>query len=180
MPKPKVAYTPPSPFALARAMAVLATVREELLAIDPNAIEDVALFQDTLEGEGGDALDLLANVVRQSIEAEALAEAVKTRKADLAARQTRFERRQEVLRRIARDALQALGLPKLEMPDFTASVANGRAKVLVTDDKALPDAFVRITRAPDREAIGEILRAGKQVRGATLSNPEPTLTVRAR
>ena len=170
----------PSPGETARAMEILMGAREELLSIDPMIALDTKLFQDMLEGEGGDAMDILANIVRQGVEADAMAEMIKARRAMLADRQDRFEKRREVLRRRARDALIALDLPLLETEDFTASITAGKTHVIITNEKALPDGFCRFTRAPNKDEIGEALRAGGRVEGAELSNPEPGMTVRLR
>lgn len=177
---PRPPAVAPSPGAMMRAMTVLAGLKDQLLAIDPTIVEDEKLYADMLEGEGGDALDVLARVVRASIDADDLAEAVKQRKQLLADRQTRFERRRDAMRRAALSVLQELALPKWEHAEFTISISEGRDKVIITDDKAIPDALCRITREPDKTAIGRLLKANTPVRGATLGNAEPFLSLRAR
>ena len=171
---------PPSPAALHRAFTLLSAVRDALLATDPTIADDPQLLHDMLEGEAGSALEVLARVVRASIDADDLADAAKSRKQAIGERQARFERRREALRNAALMALQALDLPRLEQPDFTASVGISRDKVLITDEKALPRKYTRTIIEPDREAIGEALRANVRVPGAMLSNGTPTLTIRGR
>jgi Gp157 protein len=167
---------PPSPNALHRATLTLRDMRERLIAIDPTIIEDIELFTDTLDGET-DALDVLADMVRAAIDAETMCEAIKARKADLDQRSARFARRQDALRRGVLEVMQDIGLPKLEREDFTASISAGRQGVRITDEKALTDQYVRVTREPNKIAIGDDLKAGKTVPGAVLSNPEPGLRV---
>jgi hypothetical protein len=171
---------PPSPNALHRATLTLQAVRAQLLAIDPTIVEDLALFTDTLDGEGGNALDVIADMVRAALDAEAMGEALKERASAMAARKARLERRATALRQGVLDALLAVGLPKLEREDFTASVGNGYQKVLITEIKLVPDAYVKTTREPMKTEIGAALKAGTAVPGAVLSNAGNSLTVRVR
>lgn len=175
-----VPTAPPSPFKMQQAMTILAGLRDTLLAIDPTIADDPRLFADMLEGEGGDAVAVIERVIRASIDADCMAEAAKLRKQDIAERQTRYERRCAALRKVAFDVLEALGLPRLEREDFTASVGDRAGKVIITDEKALPKAFTRTTIEPDKTLIAAELKAGRRVRGAVLSNPERGLTIRTR
>ena len=129
---------PSSPNALHRATLALRDLREKLIAIDPSIVEDVTLFGDMLDGESN-ALDVLADMVRAALEAEGWVELMKLRKADLDQRRARYERRSDALRAGVLAVLQDIGLPRLEREDFTASVTGGHRRVIITDDKALPE-----------------------------------------
>lgn len=181
MPKSRaLPVQPPTPEAIYRATIALRAVREQLIAVDPTIVEDLELFQDTLDGEAGNAIDILADMVRAALDAETMSEALKARAATMAARSSRLERRNAALRKAVLDTLVAINLPRLVREDFTASFGPGRQKVLITDETALPDTLMRITRTPDKELIGDLLKANKPVKGATLSNGETVLTVRVR
>jgi hypothetical protein len=180
MPKNRATPTPPpSPAALHQATLMLKAMRDQLIAIDPYIVEDTALFHDTLDGES-DALEVLADMVRAALDAETMAEAAKVRAAATTARAARLERRNAALRKAVLETLVAIDLRRLEREDFTASLGTGRQKVLITDDKLLPDTLMRITREPDKALIGDLLKANKPVAGATLSNGETVLAVRTR
>ncbi|HWJ40959.1 MAG TPA: siphovirus Gp157 family protein [Candidatus Limnocylindrales bacterium] len=169
-----------SPNAQHRALLTLRAIRDQLLAIDPSIIEDVPLFTDTLDGEGGDALDILSGMVRAALDAETMVAAIRLRKADLEQRAARFEKRNTSLRRAVLETMQDIGLPRLEREDFTATVGGNYRHVIINDDKVLPDDLVRVTRTPDKTAIGARLKDGEDVPGAVLSNAESGLTIRVR
>jgi hypothetical protein len=154
-------------------------VRESLLASFPELAEDEQALADTLEGETS-LIDAAASLIRSAIDDEAFEEACTNLAAEKEERAARFGRRAAKLREAALALLQAADLPKLEQPDFTASVGKSRGRVVISDETALPDAMFRTTRAPDKTAIGDALKDGQTVPGALLSNPEPTLTVRTR
>jgi len=170
----------PSAYRMEQAMSALLAVRQRLLQDDPDLADDERLFSDMLEGESGDAMEVLHRVLRASIAAKDMAEAADTRASDIAARRDRYRRRAEALRGAAFAALDALGIKKLELPDLTASVRAGQPVVVITDETALPEAFIRTKRDPDKALINAALKAGNTVPGAELSNSTPSLAVRTR
>jgi len=161
-------------------MSALLAVRQRLLQDDPDLADDEQLFSDMLEGEGGDAMEVLHRVLRASIAAKDMAEAADSRAIEIAARRDRYRRRAEALRGAAFAALDALGIKKLELPDLTASVRAGQPVVVITDEAALPEVCIRVTREPDKALIAAALKGGREVPGAELSNSSPSLTVRTR
>ena len=67
--------------------------------------------------------------------------------------------------------MNVLELSRVELPDLTASMARGTPQVVITDEAALPDAYLRVVpeqRAPDKAAILAALKAGFDVPGCTL------------
>ena len=170
----------PSPWQLEQAMSVLLSVRRRLLDDDPDIGNDERLFAGMLEGESGDAMDVIDNVIRASIEAASRAQAAKDIADHAAERAARYKRRAEALRGAAFAALSALDLRRLERPDFTATIGNGQRAVVITDEAALDRRFIRVTEAPDKAAIAAALKAGETVEGATMQNANPVLTVRVR
>lgn len=170
----------PSPFQLEQAMSVLMAVRSRLLEDDPDLADDERLMADMLEGETGDAMEVLHRMVRASLHAKSMAEAAKLRAADIAARAERYARRDAALRGGVFAAMDALQLRKIEQPDFTAGISAGTAGVVITDETVLPEAFVRTKREPDKATIAAALKAGDAVPGAELGNGPPRLTVRTK
>jgi hypothetical protein len=91
------------------------------------------------------------------------------------ARRDRYYARSVACRTALRDSLDVLGLRRLDDPEFTASLKAARPSVIVTDIDALPKEMLRVTVAPNKEAIGAALRAGTTVAGAELSNGGPAV-----
>ena len=178
--KRNVAPHQPSAWQLEQAMSVLLATAARLRTEDSELMEDERLFADMLEGEGGDAMDVLDRVIRASIVATSFAKEAKERADAIAERAARYKARADNLRGCAFAALTALELPKVERPDFTASVRAGQASVFIEDDAAVPDAMCKITRTPDKTMIGVALRAGNVVPGAALLDGIPSLAVRTR
>jgi hypothetical protein len=178
----KTADSPtPSDWQLNQALQILLTTAEALAAIDPTIKDDEKLYADMLEGEAGNALGIIESLIRSSNADDRLAEAARAEKADLAARQARFERRCEIKRAKAFAALEMLGMTRMERADFTAFRHKGFSHVVITDiDAGDLQPFVRIEKTPDKVAIGRLLKAGQDLDGATLSNPEPCMQVRVR
>ena len=165
---------------VSRARFLLEQVAAGLLDQDPQMRDDGALFLDMLDGEGGDALDLLRAALRASLEADAQARACKLRAAQLAERQRRHEGRAEALAAAVHQAMRDLGIPRLRDPEFTASRREGGERVEVADPALLPPAFVRTRREPDKAALLAALKAGDAIPGAVLARGDETLTVKVK
>ncbi len=163
---------------ISRARFILEQVAAELLDQDPQLRDDDTLFLDMLDGEGGDALDLLRLAMRASLEADAQAHACKLRIVQLAERQRRHEGRAEALEAAVHQAMRNLGIPRLRDPEFTASPRDGVMRVEVSDATCLPAAYVRTKHEPDKAALLAALKAGETIPGAALAQGEETLTVR--
>lgn len=138
----------------------------ELIAALP---EDERLRIDTIEGET-QLWELLDCYAEAALADKALIDKARERLERL---ERRAERAQSIVRRI----LDSVGLTRMERPLYTA-FTTFRSKPIVTDADELPASFMRT--APDMIAIGKTLRAGETVPGATLSNPEPSLTLSVR
>jgi hypothetical protein len=156
---------------------ILERLRAQLLELHPDMMTDEQLFTDQIDGST-DVLDKLRRILRHGIEASVFAEALKRHIDTLKQRKARFEAREDACRATVREAMDALGLTRLQSPDFTASIIPGRPRVVVPDVDALPDEFVRTTVEPDLSAIAAALKGGAEVPGASFSNSAPVLTVR--
>lgn len=163
------------PHDLTRAVAAHKELVERIRAAFPE--ESGYALADTIEGET--QLDsAVLSVLRLAIEREAFADALGCMMATMAVRQRRLVDGAQTLRRAARDAMIEGQLPKLTAPDMTASVRDGKPKVLVTNPAAVPDDYCEFERKIHKREIGDALAAGKDVPGAVLANGEPVLTVR--
>ena len=160
-----------------QALAARQLVAELQAADEALSDEDAecAISSETTLPEAIEAT-LLANA-----EDEAHAEALKALVARLSERAARKLERVQRRRFAILAALEMAGLRKLELAAATVSVGKGSPRVLVTDQAALPEKFLRqkVELKPDLKLLAEALKDGP-VEGAVLSNAIPTLTVRIR
>lgn len=171
----------PSPYRLEQAMSVLLAGAERL-ADDPETGRDEAMLADILGSDPAtaDAMDVLHRVLRAAVHARDMAEAADTRAKAIADRRDRYKRRAEMLRGVAFAAMDALGTRRVELPDLTASIAEGRPAVVVTDEAAIPSEYTRTVTTADKTALLHALRSGAEVPGATLSNGIPSIQIRTK
>lgn len=151
---------------------------ENLKIIHPELLEDDEAWLATLESET-DFNEILATIVRRIEDTKALVIGTKDRFEELKSRKDRFEHRVETLRNLAFKIMQAADLAKVELPEATLSLRAGTQQLVgEADPAALPDSLCKISRAPDRTAIKDALKTGKEVPGFSLSNSPPTLSIR--
>lgn len=170
--------TSPSAWKIETAMSVAHAVKERLLQSDPDLASDETAMRDTLDGET-DVYDVLRRLARFTLEAEAMEAVTKQRATNLAARQKRFAARADAARGAIFAMMQALDVQSFPDAEFTITVKTGRSAVYVSDEASIPDEFVRTTRAVDKSAISDALKAGKDVPGASFSNGIPSLQIKA-
>jgi len=138
---------------------------------------DEQLLLDSLEGET-DFHRFLAAVVDRTDDAEEIIDGIDIKMDERKARKARFEQRYEAMRALAMKLMDHAGVRKVVLPAATLSIRAGTARVIITDEAALPPDCIRTRTEPDKIAIKEHLARGEQVPGAELSNAEPTLALR--
>lgn len=153
-------------------------LREQLAEKFPD--EDEKTLHDTLEGMT-DLTDMLAELIRSSLDDKAFVIALKERMADMKERYERFENRAQKKRDLVWTTMERAGIKKIAMPDFTAGLRAGRPSVIITDEGQIPKQFW-IAQEPklDRRLISDVLKVGKEIPGTTLTNTSPTLSVRTK
>jgi type I site-specific restriction endonuclease len=164
------------PTDIAAALQEHRTFRTQLLAAFPELAEDEETLRDTLEGISDLDQQILA-ALRHAIEREAHGKAIAELVETMTARKRRLEEGARAIRGAALHAMQEAGLKKLAAADMTVSVGTGKAKVIITDDQAVPDDLCRVTRTPSKTDIAKALSEGREVPGIILGNPEPFLSV---
>jgi len=152
---------------------------DHLLLLYPELVEDEVLLADSLEGET-DLYELLRQIERKRRETLTMTGALAAEIAQLEVRQGRFERREQAMRDLIFKLLERANMKKVELPEATFSIRQGTAKVLITDEAEIPDSYCRIKREPNKLQIKEALNQGETVPGATLSNQEPSLSIRTK
>jgi hypothetical protein len=156
------------------AQALLSALREESAWSEQDA--EVAVESETNLLEALEAA-LLANA-EDAAHVDAIGVVVANLKARASRKAARIERRKGAIM----SALEIAGLQKIELATATLSVGKGHRKVIIIEEEAIPAEFMRekVTRYPDKEAIGKAIAEKRQVPGAELSNTMPSLTVRVK
>lgn len=164
--------------AIAQITSAVRSAVARMRADDPDT--DAEALAALVEQEAPEFNDMLAALCRAADEAEADMESVAARMLALTERQKRHRARIEAYRALIFAALDAAGQTKWKSPEFTVSITPGRPGVVITDPAAIPDAFVRIKREPDKTAIGAAIASGAEIPGADLRNGAPSLVIRSK
>ena len=147
------------------------------LKTDYGALDDETLA-DTLEGLS-DLPDLIAEIVRSSLEDQTLVAALKTRLSDMQERAGRLKERIDKKRALAGWAMGAAGLARVQQPDFSVALRPGAEKVVVEDEAQIEPAYL-VPQPPrvDRAGLLAALKRGETAQGARLTVGEPHIAVR--
>lgn len=168
--------TAPSFYAIQAAMAAAQSALSRLEAsgdVDTDEAAALAVLQE----EAPDIDTVLCRLLRAGDEAQTNVEAVSARVAALEGRKARYARQHAEYRRTVFAMLDALGLRKWRNAEFSVSITDGRPGVVITDEAALPEQFVRVTKTPDKTAIACALQAGNEIPGAEMRNGMPSMRV---
>lgn len=153
-------------------------IRDRVRELDPTIDEET--LADTVEGLT-DLHEIVQAVIRSALADEALARGLKGRITEMEDRLDRLQDRASKRRQIAKDVMVELDLKKITAPDFTVSIRPGMPALMVIDEAAVPKTYWE--PGPPRlkrQDLTHDLKNGEEVAGATLSNPEPILTVRTK
>lgn len=159
--------------------AIVAQRIDVLRRTYPELSDDDDLLLDALAGET-DLNEVAERIVAAELEATTMSDAIRVRRADLSERLARFERRIDTLRVLLKSLMDTAGIEKLVLPEATISITKARQVVAVTDVSALPQGYFTTVRQPDKKAIGEALKAGETIPGATLESGNPSLAIRTK
>jgi hypothetical protein len=153
-------------------------LRQRLLVEWPTLEEEWLL--DTLEGIT-DLHEMIAAVIRSALVDESLQTGLRLRVDEMKGRLTRLEDRGTKKRQLALEAMNEVGLKKLEQPDFTASARAGSPALIVIAEDKIPNTYW-LPQPPklDRQTILGELKRGAEIPGAQLSNPQAVLMVRTK
>jgi hypothetical protein len=114
--------------------------------------DDEDLFADMVHGETN-AVEVIARLHNDRAEALELIEGIKARESDLKARRTRLEARDKALKAAIGQVLRAVNLPKVELPEATYSVRDGKPRLEIVDIEAVPAGYLKFTPSPDKQQI---------------------------
>lgn len=143
----------------------------------PQLADDEDLLIDVLEGETNfhDVIAVLAKEIKVSKgQVSGIKEVIK----ELKDRQSRYEAREEFARGLIHKLMEMAGVKKLTLPVATVNITNVAPSVVITDEDAIPDTFMRIKKEPNKSAIKSAIEAGQSVSGAVMSNGSTTVSIR--
>jgi len=141
---------------------------------------DDETLADTLEGIS-DLPQMIEEIVRSSLEDEAMIASLKLRAEAMAARLSRLKERHQKKRQLVAWAMGAAGLAKLKACDFSVSVSEGALRLEVRDESFVPEIyFVPQPAKLDRAGITAALKRGEVVEGAQLVQGQPYISVSTR
>ena len=133
---------------------------------------DEQTIADTLEGLSGDLEAKATNVAKFVRNLEATAAQIKEAEASMAARRKALEKRADGLKRYLFSNMEFAGIQRIECPYFVLSIKSNPPAVDVFDAAQVPAEFMRQPEpppaAPDKAAIKDALKAGKDVPGCRL------------
>lgn len=133
---------------------------------------DDQTIADTLEGLAGAVEVKSTNVALFVRNLEASADAIKAAEEKMAARRRAIENRANSLREYLKIQMLRTGIVKVECPYFKISIRDNPAAVVIDATNLIPDAYLHQPEpppaAPDKKAIGQALKDGKDVPGAHL------------
>jgi hypothetical protein len=113
-------------------------LKERLSAI--YSLEEEETLLDTLEGIT-DLHEMIAAIIRSALVDEALQVGLRSRLEEMRTRLSRLAERGLKKRQLALEAMNEVGLKKLEQPDFTASTRIGSPFLIVIAEAAIPDTY---------------------------------------
>lgn len=133
---------------------------------------DEQTIADTLEGLTGDLEVKATNVAMFVRNLESSAEAIKAAEYSMSARRKAIEARAKRIREYLQAQMMRTGINKIECPYFKLAIRDNPPAVVIDAESQIPAEFMRTPEppppTPDKKAIAEALKAGRDVSGAHL------------
>jgi len=130
----------------------LAEIHRIATELDVLCGDDELLFADMLEGET-DLFTIIGKLHRHISADLELITGIAERQADLAERKRRLSARVDAAKASVGKFLRAAKLPKVDLPEATYSVRDGKPSLAIVNPAAVPDDLCRVKREPDKAAI---------------------------
>lgn len=123
-------------------------------ALDTLCDGDERLFHDMLVGET-DIDHIVSRIHEQIARDEEMLAGIAERQNALAERKQRIAARKDGAKALIGRVLRIGHLTKLELPEVTYSIRDGKPALKVVDSEAVPHELQRIKREPDKAKINE-------------------------
>lgn len=159
----------------------LTSVFHDLQSMLECADEDTTeAIKNTLLSVGGEAVDAVEQAVRLIKNIESDIAGLCTEIDRISHRKKQLDNQVDSVRNAIKILMEVAKYDKVKTQLFTVTLAEGRESVLVSDDSLLPDEFVVVKTSinPDKAAIAEAIKAGKEVAGATMVTGEKSLRIK--
>jgi hypothetical protein len=142
---------------------------DALMATD----NDAQTIADTIEAESH-PLEVKAQNVAYAIKTlDANADAIEAAAKEMVARAKSIRNRASHIREYLKTCMEIAGVTKIECPHFALSIKKNPESVDIFEEKLIPAEFMKTPEppppSPDKAAIKEALKAGKEVPGAMLA-----------
>lgn len=135
--------------------------------------DDALVISDTIEAESYPLEIKAQNVAYAAKNLEATAAAIKAAEQDMAARRKAIENRAMHIREYLKTCMEIAGVQKIECPHFAIAIKANPPSVEVFEPGLIPPEYLRQPEppppSPDKTAIKEAIKAGKDVPGAMLA-----------
>jgi hypothetical protein len=140
-------------------MAEIARIADMLA---PHCDGDEQLFHDMMIGES--PIDRVVGRIYEQIarDGETLV-GIRERFANLSERKQRLEHRVIAGKSAIGQLLRAAKLAKLELPEVTYSVRDGKPSLVIADPAAVPTEYQRVKAEPDKPLINETFAAAEEL-----------------
>lgn len=130
-------------------MAEIARIADQLATL---CEDDERLFADMLDGET-DLFAIVGKLHDQIASDSELVTGITERQSKLAERKARLSNRIDATKAAIGQFLRAAKLPKIELAEATYSVRDGKPKLEVVSNDAVPDQFCTLVRKPLKTEI---------------------------
>ncbi|MDO7911382.1 siphovirus Gp157 family protein [Pseudomonas sp. 22-AL-CL-001] len=154
---------------------------KELAVLMDGADEDLAIaVRDTMGAIEAEFNDKALAVSRVILNMDGDIEAVDAEIARLEERKRLLSNRKGQIIDYLRENMEAGQITKISCPLFTITLAKGRNSVVVDDEKLLPDDLVsvKVITTPNKKAIADQLKAGKEIKGARLERGKSLVQIK--
>ena len=133
--------------------------------------QDIETLENTLEAIEGAIEEKAENISVFVKRLEAEEKAFKSEEDRLRSRRKTLEAKKDWLKKYLQSNMEAVGLNKINAGTFTVALQKSPASLVIEDEKAIEAEYITIIPEqylPNKDAIKEALKAGKDVAGAKL------------
>lgn len=127
---------------------------------------------DTLEAESTGLTQKIEDYGHVIRNMESFANAIKIEETRISERRKSVEKRVENIKDWLLKNMVVCNISKIECPVFTISLHDNPGKVSITDEKLIPDEYLKVPDlpppSPDKAAILRDLKSGKEISGCFL------------
>ena len=149
-----------------------------LIAAEALPEDGEGIFADALDAVHGEISDKAEGLCYVMADLNAEVDKFKAEERRLADRRRSIEKNIERLKNYLKDNMISAGFQKLNAGTFKVSIGKPMKKVSVTDEDALPEMFVIVSKRPAKAELAKALKGGAIIAGAELVDGSPIIRIR--